>query len=152
VAGKDTRNFPVENVSWHDAVAFCRKLSEREEEQKAGRVYHLPTEAEWEYACRGGARSPFHYGNALSSTQANFHGDYAYGNAAKGPSLERTTSVGSYDANAFGLYDMRGNVWEWCADWYGPYPAKPVQDPTGPATGAHRVVRGGSWDQYGSNC
>jgi formylglycine-generating enzyme required for sulfatase activity len=156
VEGKDTSQFPVENVSWNDAVEFCKKLSELPEEKRSGRVYRLATEAEWEYACRGGASSskPFHFGDSLSSTQANFDGNYPYGGAGKGPYLKRTTRVGSYQANTFGLYDMHGNVWEWCADWYDEnyYKDSPRKDPTGPATGTSRVLRGGSWDGNGSNC
>jgi formylglycine-generating enzyme required for sulfatase activity len=155
VEGKDTSRFPVENVSWNDAVEFCKKLSETPEEKRSGRVYRLPTEAEWEYSCRGGASSkPFHFGDSLTSTQANFDGNYPYGGADKGPYLERTTRVGSYDANAFGLYDMHGNVWEWCADWYSKdyYKDSPRKDPQGPATGTSRVLRGGSWGVYGWNC
>jgi formylglycine-generating enzyme required for sulfatase activity len=112
VAGLDTRRFPVENVSWEDAVEFCRKLSARAAETKAGRAYRLPTEAEWEYACRGGARSsePFHFGAALSSTQANFDGNLPYGGAAKGPYMGRTCRVGSYQPNGFGLYDLHGEL------------------------------------------
>ncbi len=113
----DTSRFPVENVSWDDAVAFCKKLSELPEEKKAGRVYRLPTEAEWEYACRAGTKTPFHYGDSLSSKQANFCGHFPYGGADKGPWLKRTAKVDTYAANAFGLYDMHGNVWEWCQDW-----------------------------------
>jgi formylglycine-generating enzyme required for sulfatase activity len=111
---------PVVGVSWNDAQAFCTWLTQTE----SGRVYRLPSEAEWEYACRGGAPEayPFHVGqplHSLSSTQANFHGDYPYGGAAKGPYLQRTTPVGSYPPNGWGLYDLHGNVWEWCADRYG---------------------------------
>ena len=138
VQGKDTRRFPVESVSWEEAVAFCEKLSALPEEKKAGRSYRLPTEAEWEYACRGGADSstPFAFGQSLSSEQANFGGG-----------LQRTCRVGTYQPNAFGLYDMHGNVWEWCADWYGSYPQSgtPLKDPTGPPKGPARVLRGGSW-------
>jgi formylglycine-generating enzyme required for sulfatase activity len=110
---------PVENVSWEDATEFCKKLSALEKEQAAKRLYGLPTEAQWEYACRGGAResTPFHFGRSLSSTQANFNGDYPYEGAPKGQYLVKTASVGSYKPNDFGLYDMHGNVWEWCADW-----------------------------------
>src|SRR5262249_47832054 len=124
--------------------AFCRKLSELAKEQQAGRVYKLPTEAEWEYACRGGTRSPFHHGDALASTQANFNGSFPYGGAPRGPELGRTTTVGSYPPNAFGLFDMHGNVWEWCADWYATafYHQSERQDPHGPASGTSRVLRG----------
>jgi formylglycine-generating enzyme required for sulfatase activity len=155
VEGKDTSRFPVEKVSWNDAVEFCKKLSEMPEEKRNGPMYRLPTEAEWEYACRGGASvKPFHFGDSLSSTQANFDGNYPYGGADKGPYLERTTRVGSYDANAFGLYDMHGNVWEWCADWYDKdyYKTSPRKDPPGPATGTYRVLRGGSWGSFGRGC
>jgi formylglycine-generating enzyme required for sulfatase activity len=142
VEGQDMSRFPVEEVSWNDAVEFCKKLLP--EEKRNERVYRLPTEAEWEYACRGGASlQPFHYGDSLSSTQANFHSN-----------LGRTTRVGSYEANAFGLYDMHGNVWEWCADWYDTnyYKHSPRKDPKGPATGTRRVLRGGSWGYNGGNC
>jgi formylglycine-generating enzyme required for sulfatase activity len=119
---KSTDAFPVENVFYDEAVEFCAKLSARSAEKRDKRVYRLPTEAEWEYACRGGASTkPFHFAtgiSSLSSTQANFDGKYPYGGAAKGPYLERTTTVGSYKPNAFGLFDLHGNVWEWCADWY----------------------------------
>ena len=148
VKDMDTGQFPVEKVSWDDAVAFCKKLSELPEEKKAGRVYRLPTEAEWEYACRAGTKTAFHYGDSLSSKQANFNGNFPYGGADKGPYLGRTAKVGSYAANAFGLYDMHGNVWEWCQDWYDEnyYKNSPKEDPPGPAQGLHRVVRGGGWD------
>jgi formylglycine-generating enzyme required for sulfatase activity len=151
VKGLDTSRFPVECVSWLYAVGFCKKLSDLPEEKKAGRVYRLPSEAEWEYACRGGAngkdRPPFHFGAALSAKQANFNGNFPYGEAAKGPYLRRTTTVGSYPANAFGLMDMHGNVWEWCSDWFSRdyYSRSPGKDPRGPATGSSRVLRGGSW-------
>ena len=113
-------------------------------------MYRLPTEAEWEYSCRAGATAstPFHFGTSLNSTQANFHGEYPYGGAAKGPSLGRACAVGSYPPNAWGLYDLHGNVWEWCADWFSPdFYRQPEagQDPHGPPTGTRRVLRGGSW-------
>ncbi len=148
-------NNPVEQVSWDDAVAFCKKLSEMTEEQRKKRLYRLPTEAEWEYSCRGGAISkPFHFGASLSSTHANFDGRYPYGGAPVGPYLQRTTPVGSYAANAFGLYDMHGNVWEWCIDWFDDayYNQSPRQDPQGPHSGERRVLRGGSWSYNGRNC
>jgi formylglycine-generating enzyme required for sulfatase activity/serine/threonine protein kinase len=147
---------PVENVSWEDAMEFCKKLSALEKEQAPKRRYGLPTEAQWEYACRGGARdsTPFHFGRSLSSTQANFNANYPYGDAPKGSYLQKTTSVGSYKPNDFGLYDMHGNVWEWCADWYDSnyYKNSPIQDPKGPENGDRRVLRGGSWYGLGHNC
>jgi formylglycine-generating enzyme required for sulfatase activity/endonuclease YncB( thermonuclease family) len=136
-----TRDFPVENVSWDEAVEFCAKLSALPAERKAGRAYRLPSEAEWEYACRGGARSyqVFHFGDSLSSQQANFRGNEPYGTAGKGAWLERTCKVGSYKPNAFGLHDMHGNVWEWCSDRY--------------AKGDDaRVRRGGCWIVAGNEC
>jgi formylglycine-generating enzyme required for sulfatase activity len=145
---------PVENVSWQDAQDFCPKLSALEKERAAKRVYRLPTEAEWEYSCRGGARenTPFHFGKSLSSIQANFDGNYPYGDAPKGPYLQKTSPGGSYQPNGFGLFDMHGNVREWCADWYGPYDKQDKKDPQGPKTGDRRVLRGGSWYYYGRDC
>ena len=152
----DTDDFPVESVSWEDAKKFCDKLSDRAAERRQGRMYRLPTEAEWEYACRGGASSstPFHYGKSLSSRQANINGNYPYGGAAKGPYLERTCKVGSYEPNKFSLYDMHGNVYQWCNDWYAKdyYKDSPAKDPQGPDSGTVRVLRGGSWNDYGWNC
>ena len=154
IRGGGVANHPVEQVSWEESVEFCRKLSARAEEKSAGRAYRLPTEAEWEYSCRGGATSskPFSFGDALSSTQANFDGNHPSGGAAKGRDLQRTTPVGSYQPNAFGLFDMHGNVWEWCADWFGSYPRTSVKDPAGPPTGERRVLRGGSWCNHGRSC
>ena len=126
--------------------------------QKRGdkRLFRLPTEAEWEYSCRGGRPSsqPFGIGDgrALSSREANFDGNFPYGDAEKGPYLESTCAVGSYKANAFGLHDMHGNVWEWCADWYGHYPSGDIKDPQGPLDGDARVLRGGSWCDGPRNC
>jgi uncharacterized protein (TIGR02996 family) len=130
VAGLDTRLFPVERVSWEDAVAFCEKLTALAEETRWGWVYRLPSEAEWEYACRGG-----------SPSYQVFH-------------LGRPCKVGSYAPNAFGLYDMHGNVWEWCQDWYGAdyYAKSPQEDPPGPPGGLHRVVRGGDFGANGRFC
>jgi formylglycine-generating enzyme required for sulfatase activity len=154
VAGLDTRRFPAEQVRWPDAVEFCRRLSELPDEKKAGRRYRLPTEAEWEYAARAGTTTPFHFGESLSSLQANFNGSFPAGGAAKGPFLARTTQVGSYAPNAFGLFDVHGNVWEWCADWYGRdyYRDAPRDDPRGPATGSVRVIRGGEWYGDARDC
>ena len=159
-SGKDkvkdlkTRRFPVERVSYEDAVKFCEKVSARKEEKENGRTYRLPTEAEWEYACRGGVgSSPFHFGKTLSSDQANFNGKYPYGGAAKSTFLARTCEVGSYKANAFGLYDMHGNVWEWCSDYYDEkyYADSPAADPSG-GKGSTRVVRGGGSNDRGYYC
>jgi uncharacterized protein (TIGR02996 family) len=156
VRGLDTGHFPVESVSWEDAVAFCASLSELPEEKKAGRVYRLPTEAEWEYACRGGTawRAPFHLGYSFSSRQGNFDGTKPYGKTKRGPNLKRPCTVGSYTPNGYGLYDMHGNVWEWCADWFDPdyYSISPERDPQGPEEGETRVQRGGSFYHNGSSC
>jgi uncharacterized protein (TIGR02996 family) len=156
VKGLDTRQFPVEMVTWDEARAFCETLSNRPEEKAAGRRYHLPSEAQWEYACRGGAVSytSFHLGKTLESTQSNFHGSYPHGGAPKGPFLGRPSPVGSYPANAFALYDMHGNVCEWCLDWYDKYYYRnsPRKDPQGPGSGRHRVLRGGAWNTLGIFC
>jgi formylglycine-generating enzyme required for sulfatase activity len=145
---------PVERVSWDDAQEFCRRLSELPAEKAHGRVYRLPTEAEWEFACRAGQTAPFAFGTALSSRDANFNGNYPYGGAQRGPYLERTTRVASYLPNAFGLFDMHGNVWEWCADYYDHAYLRtgPGTDPPGPRSGSKRVVRGGSCYNIGRFC
>src|SRR5262245_14501090 len=150
----DSSRFPAEQVRWIDAVEFCRRLSRWPAERQARRVYRLPTEAEWEYACRAGTTTPFSFGKSLSSHQANFNGNYPQGGARQGPFLARTTRVGSYAPNAWGLYDMHGNVWEWCSDWYSRtyYRESPVDDPTGPKVGAVRVIRGGEWYGDGRDC
>jgi formylglycine-generating enzyme required for sulfatase activity len=154
VVGYDTDEFPVENVSYEESVEFCTRLSELPPEKQAGRKYRLPSEAEWEYACRGGAVGPFHSGSTLSSGQANFNGIFPYGSSEKGECLQRTRKVGSYAANGFGLCDMHGNVREWCADWYGAdyYASSPRRDPQGPAEGSLRVIRGGGWSSGGQGC
>jgi len=151
VAGQDTSRFPVEKVSWEDAVAFCDRLNNSSAEKQAGRRYRLPTEAEWEYACRAGTVTPFHYGSASDATKANFDGNLAYGGGAKGTYLQRTTTAGSYPSNAFGLSDMHGNVWEWCQDpWHANYDGAPTDGSAWEAGGnaTLRVLRGGSWYFY----
>ena len=120
------------------------------------RTYRLPTEAEWEYACRAGTTTPFAFGESLSGFQANVNGDYPHGGAPRGPNLKRPTKVGTYQANAFGLFDMHGNVTEWTADYYKDrYPDNPQVDPKGPdredSTGS-RVYRGGSWFDRANLC
>jgi formylglycine-generating enzyme required for sulfatase activity len=127
---------PVEKVSWNDAVEFCRKLSALPAEKSAGYVYRLPTEAEWEYACRAGTQTAYSFGDSESEL-----GDYAWYDKNAGGT---THPVGSKKPNAWGLYDMHGNVFEWCQDWYGSYPSGSVTDPTGESSGSHRVVRGGA--------
>jgi formylglycine-generating enzyme required for sulfatase activity/outer membrane protein assembly factor BamB len=150
----DCSRLPVDGVTWRQAVEFCLKLSNRPEEKAAGRVYRLPTEAEWEYACRAGTTTAFHFGDSLSSTQANFNGAHPHGNAAKGPFLNRTAVVGSYEPNAFGLYDMHGNLNEWCLDRFDReyYRRSPTDDPRGPDAGTPRVIRGGDWYSDGRDC
>ncbi|MFQ3652513.1 MAG: formylglycine-generating enzyme family protein [Gemmataceae bacterium] len=151
VEGLDTRNFPVERVSWFDAEAFCQALSKWPEERQAGRVYRLPTEAEWEYACRAGTTTLFHFGNDLSSDQANLDGSNPEGQAPRSIYLGRTCPVGQYPSNAFGLFDMHGQVWEWCQDWFSEdyYQNSPAVDPPGPSPTARRALRGGGW-YYGA--
>ena len=152
VSGQDTSRFPVESVSWDDAQDFLGKLNASY--GMSGIRYRLPSEAEWEYACRAGTTSPFSFGGVLQGDQANCDGNYPYGTSSEGPYLERTSAVGSYSSNGFGLYDMHGNVWEWCQDWYGKdyYSSSPSEDPAGPSSGSSRVLRGGSWDRYAGHC
>jgi formylglycine-generating enzyme required for sulfatase activity len=147
---------PVTCVSWNDAQEFLAWLSGLPEEKSAGRLYRLPTEAEWEHACRGGASSstPFSVGASLSSAQANFDGNSPYDGAPAGEWRQKTVPAHSFGPNAFGLYQMHGNVWEWCADWYGEdyYATSPRRDPPGPSQGADRVSRGGGWLDSGQDC
>ncbi len=141
------KNKPVEQESWNEAVEFCKKLSQRD-----GVTYRLPTEAEWEYSCRAGTTTPFYTGNTISTEQANYNGNYTYGNGRKGTYRKKTISVGSYPANAFGLYDMHGNVWEFCQDWYGKYSSATATDASGPRSGSYRVSRGGGWFDDPGGC
>jgi formylglycine-generating enzyme required for sulfatase activity len=131
---------PVINVSWEDADCYAEWLS-----RKTGKYYRLPTEAEWEYACRAGTTTPFSFGANITPEQVNYNGDYSYADGAKGLNREKTVPVKSLPANPWGLYEMHGNVWEWCADWYGDYAPEAVVDPVGPLEGSLRVLRGGSW-------
>lgn len=150
VSGLDTSNSPVESVSWDDAQDFCKKLSALTGEQTNRRQYRLPTEAEWEYACRAGTKTKFHFGDVSNGDKANVNGNYPEGTTTKGPYLERTTSVGQYAPNAFGLYDMLGNVWEWCEDGFDEktYSKRSglTTDPLVKSASEYRVLRGGMWD------
>jgi len=151
--GDDTR--PVESGSWQDATNYCAKITAIE--RSSGRLpmgyeYRLPTEAEWEYACRAVTTTATAFGDKLSSTQANFNGRYPYGGAAEGPYYGSSTPVGSYAPNPWGLYDIHGNVDEWCLDWLGAYPGGNVTDPRGAITGLFRVCRGGSCYDHGPEC
>jgi len=135
-------NRPVENVSWHDATNYCSKLAQQE--QAAGRIptdslYRLPTESEWEYACRGWTSTRFSYGDDLTYSNLTNYGWYQDNGG------NTTHLVGQKLPNPWGLYDLYGNVWEWCLDWYGAYPGGSALDPKGPAIGSLRVLRGGSW-------
>jgi formylglycine-generating enzyme required for sulfatase activity len=121
-------------------------------EQAGQELYGLPTEARWEYACRAGTETPFYTGRCLGTNQANYDGDYSLEGCPKGNYRNRTTPVDEFSPNPWGLHDMHGNVWEWCADWYGDYPDGPVVDPTGPASGSIRVLRGGSWLSFAQSC
>ena len=144
IVGNENADLPVENVSWDDAVKFCKKLSALPEEKKAGRVYRLPTEAEWEYACRAGSKTAYSFDDEEGLLPE-------YGWFSRNSS-RRTHTVGLLEPNAWGLHDMHGNVWEWCSDWYEEYPKGAVSDPTGRKEGSHRVLRGGCWDYVAANC
>jgi sulfatase modifying factor 1 len=147
VMGSNPSNFkgadkPVERVSWHDVTSFCEKLTEQESKAwrlPAGMSYQLPTEAQWEYACRAGTRTAYAFGDELTAKNVNSAHDGGFG-----AGLQRTDNVGEYPANPWGFHDMHGNVREWCADWYGDYPTGAVSDPVGPAVGSGRVKRGGA--------
>jgi sulfatase modifying factor 1 len=144
VMGSNPSNFkganrPVETVSWNDAVEFCEKLTELERAAgrlSAGMTYQLPTEAQWEYACRAGTTTAYSWGNSITASNANYSSS----------GIGQTRDVDQYAANAWGFHDMHGNAFEWCADWYGNYPTGAVRDPVGPAVGSDRVKRGGSWN------
>ncbi len=178
VNGQDTRRYPVDSVTWFDAIAFCNRLSEldglepyydvRDEQRKGesivsakvevvgGLGYRLPTEAEWEYGCRAGTSTPYHFGSGNSSRGGNFQymRSTSYGSSSSVASLKRLTTVGSYPPNPWRLHDMHGNVAEWCWDWYDKdfYSKSPDADPRGPDGGDHRVLRGGSWLVKQSSC
>ena len=141
-------NRPVEQVSWNDAVTFCEKLS-----QKTQKNYRLPSEAEWEYGCRAGTTTPFYFGESITPELVNYNGNYTYASAPKGQDRQQTTDVGSFPPNAFGLYDMHGNVWEWCLDDYiNNYNTGPKVGNALTGTSSEKLLRGGSWYSYPSNC
>jgi formylglycine-generating enzyme required for sulfatase activity len=141
-------NRPVERVSWNDAVKFCEKLS-----QKTGKNYKLPSEAEWEYACRAGTTTPFYFGESITPELVNYDGNYTYASAPKGQYRQQTTDVGSFPPNAFGLYDMHGNVWEWCLDDYIDNYSDTLRDGSA-LTGRSdvKLLRGGSWSLNPRDC
>ena len=137
---------PVEWVSWDDCQAFIRKVN------SGGQVtVALPTEAQWEYVCRAGTATPFSFGQSLNGDKANCDGNYPYGTTVRGSHRKETASVGSYLPNAWGLYDMHGNVLEWCMDRYGKYDDDAL-DPVGSDSGIYRVARGGCWDSPAPLC
>jgi sulfatase modifying factor 1 len=142
-------DLPVETIRWLDCQRFIKKLNQAGTER-----YRLPTEAEWEYACRAGTDTPFAVGNGydLDSSQANFDGNSPYGLGHIEIYREATTPVKSFAPNAWGLYDMHGNVWEWCQDWCADYPRSSLTNPEGPALGVERVIRGGSWFNDAQGC
>jgi formylglycine-generating enzyme required for sulfatase activity len=143
---RGNNNLPVEWVSWEDCQQFIKKLREKD-----GKPYRLPTQTEWEYACRAGTTTPFNVGETLSTDQATFYSD-ALDSAGKAVGRARTTPVGSFPANAWGLFDMHGNVSQWCQDWYSFDPNVEAVDPQGPKDGQFRVLRGGSFMQPVMQC
>jgi formylglycine-generating enzyme required for sulfatase activity len=144
---KGTQNLPVENVSWLDCQDFIKELRAIDK-----KPYRLPFEAEWEYACRAGTTTPFSFGETISTDQANYNGEFTFGKGTKGVYRKKTMPVGSFPANAFGLYEMHGNVVQWCQDWYGEYRRQEAVNPQGPEKGELRVLRGGSWGGDPQSC
>jgi formylglycine-generating enzyme required for sulfatase activity len=156
----NTDQRPVEQVSWEDAIEFCKRLS-----KCTGQNYSLPSEAQWEYACRAGSATPFHFGETISSELANYDGTSTYGDGPKGKYRKQTTPVGMFPANAWGLKDMHGNVWEWCLDqWHPSYEGAPMDasawvdayikraDVNKDDRFISRLLRGGSWFSRPGNC
>ena len=147
-----TNHRPVESVSWEDAVEFCDRLSRHTKRQ-----YRLPSEAEWEYACRAGTTTPFHFGETITTDLANYDGNYTYGDGITGVHRKETTEVGSFGvANNFGLYDMHGNVWEWCQDdWHSDYEGAPIDGSAwlnNEEDNNDKLLRGGSWNYNPKYC
>ena len=145
----ESKQLPVDEVTWDKAVEFCHKLS-----QKTGKTYRLPSEAEWEYACRAGTTTPFYFGETITPNLVNYNGNYPYGAAPKGVERKETTDVGRFLPNAFGLYDMHGNVWEWCSDkWHDNYNGAPTDGSSWETgTDKYRVLRGGSCSDNAVYC
>ena len=147
----DSDQRPVEQVSWHDAMEFCGRLS-----QRLGRTFSLPSEAQWEYACRAGTTTPFAFGETISPELANYDGTVAFANGPTGLKRGKTTPVGSFPANAWGLHDMHGNVWEWCLDhWHDSYTGAPADGSawlSNAGGDSDRLLRGGSWNHYPRLC
>ncbi len=139
---------PVEQVSWNDVQIFLDRLNELVPGLAAG----LPSEAQWENACRAGTTTPFSFGKNIAPEKVNYDGNFPYADGKKGLYREHTVPVKSLPPNPWGLYEMHGNVWEWCADWYGDNPQGPQTDPSGPPEGVYRVLRGGSWSSYCRYC
>ncbi|NER15042.1 SUMF1/EgtB/PvdO family nonheme iron enzyme [Leptobacterium flavescens] len=137
--------YPKVSISYNDIQGFLEKLNTLSKTDH----FRLPTEAEWEYACRAGTSTPFSFGERISDSLASYNADIASDYSAKGKYVEHPMPVGSYPPNSWGLYDMHGNVWEWVSDWYAPYPVTEVTDPIGPSEGISKIIRGGSW-YYGA--
>jgi len=141
---------PVERVNWYEATEFCKRLS-----RETKREYRLPSEAEWEYACRAGTTTPFYFGETITGELANYNAGYTYAGEAKGEYRQQTTPVGQFPPNAFGLYDMHGNVWEWCADtWHDNYDGAPTDGSAWIENGNDNLspLRGGSWSSVPDSC
>ncbi len=132
---------PVENISWENAQRFMETLNAQQEQLDL----RFPTEAEWEYACRAGTQTPFSFGDNITPDQVNYAGERPYAGGVKGLDRAETVDVTALPKNQWGLYQMHGNVWEWCSGWYADYPTEPVTNPQGPAKGVNRLLRGGSW-------
>ncbi|MBQ9873965.1 MAG: SUMF1/EgtB/PvdO family nonheme iron enzyme [Thermoguttaceae bacterium] len=142
---------PVERVTWRECRDFAEALNELNAAPR-GLRFSLPSEAQWEYACRAGWKTEYFWGDSLNGTEANCDGKFPFGSTSKGPFVGKTTEVGSYKSNAWGVFDASGNVWEWCLDWYGEYSKDDVRDPFGPSSGTRRVARGGSWSSRAVAC
>ncbi|MBU0481966.1 MAG: formylglycine-generating enzyme family protein [Proteobacteria bacterium] len=142
----ESDDFPVDMVSWDDAQTFINKLNETNKEGG----FRLPTEAEWEFAARGGSDKMYHTGDSISTEQANYNGTFDFGLNTRGEYRKSSVKVGSFPANSYGIHDMHGNVWEWCNDWHDEnyYKDSPKSNPAGPEKGAMRVLRGGSWFRF----